>query len=176
MMGGDCRFLAPERVLDWAERARPGDTLTYGSGDRLSPQAVEAVRRLAEADFVDLVRKRRDGKWIYIAQRRSRAFDAARLDYRPSRGAVRPSGKMRGRSVERALLRILTRAARLGLPCPGNAALAVMLGLPGAVSASYRMRRLVAAGLIAVEQADPARPRVVTICATGARTASGEAR
>lgn len=164
-------FLTAERVMDWAESARPGETLTYASGDHAPAEALAAARRLADAELVDLVGKRRDGKWIYIAQRRSRAFDAGRIDYRPSRGAVRPSEKSRARAVDRALLRLLSRTARLGLVCPGNAALAVMLGLSGALAASYRMRRLVAAGVIAVEHADPTRPRIVTILATGARTA-----
>ena len=44
-------FLTAERVMDWAESARPGETLTYASGDHAPAEALAAARRLADAEL-----------------------------------------------------------------------------------------------------------------------------
>lgn len=175
--GGDGRFMDGQRVMDWAQRARPGETLTYCVAERLVPQAAAIPRALAEAGVVDLVSKRRGKGWVFIAQRRTARFVDPSVPRRmPSRGAVRPSPLAVGRASERALLRILVRCARAGATCPSNATLARMTGLSGKLSVSYRLRRLVAAGRIVIEQPHPWGPRVVTIVASGVATARMEAR
>lgn len=69
----------------------------------------------------------------------------------------------------RLVLGMLTEAAARGEPCPGNRALADALGLRGANAATSRVSALERAGHITVERLPAA--RIVTITATGARTA-----
>ncbi|MBM3927377.1 MAG: hypothetical protein FJ335_02815 [Sphingomonadales bacterium] len=78
-------------------------------------------------------------------------------------------------SPEGRILRALTDAARGGRPCPSNLALARRAGLQGRICASYRVRKLVRAGLITVEMTGPEQQRVVTIVASGLSTAGAVA-
>ncbi|MPT48275.1 MAG: hypothetical protein E2598_07605 [Sphingobium sp.] len=170
----DCQFQPADRVLAWAEKAAKGETLAYARAyDRAPDDALVMPRSLSDAGLVELVRRRRDGHWAYIAQRTAMPFDPARINRRASRGCVRLAGRGSAQAMDRALMRILGRCVRLEQPCPSNAALAVMLGLTGEIAASYRMRRLVAQGLIEVEQPDPRAGRIITILSSGARTAPG---
>lgn len=155
----------------WCEGAQPGESITYCRGARLSADAAVVPVEMARVGVVELVQRRlSSGDLAYIAQRRSDAFvrpgDAGRVRRRVSSPGTSPAR----RAVERQLYRMLVRTANHHLPCPDNGAIARLLGLRDALAASYRMRRLVAAGLIVVEQGAPGARRVVTIVASGART------
>ena len=86
----------------------------------------------------------------------------------PLSHAGRPRrGRTRKRLIRKTSLSMvfdmLVRAARRGEPCPTNDELAAACRLSGKMAASYRMRRLVADGQIAVEDHSPFGRRVVTI-------------
>lgn len=160
-----------DQLHSWAARARPGEDVVYDTGIRPGEAIGAAVRNLHDSGLVTMTAKRVDGQFRFIAQRLA--------DPRPSQRAARvPEHRGRfalravkgRRTVERLIYRLLVEAARRGLPCPTNAEIAIRVGLSGAVAASYRMRRLVAAGRIAVEEPSPLERRVVTIMATGKRT------
>ncbi len=63
----------------------------------------------------------------------------------------------------------LVRAASEGVRCPGNDELALVAGFHGSATSSASLKRLEAAGKIAVERGNCS--RVVTIIATGKKTA-----
>lgn len=162
--------MRPEQLHSWAARARPGDDVVYDEGARPGADIGAAVRGLHDAGLVTMTSKRVDGRLRFIAQRLADPAAAGR-EHRgaPHRGrfAKRATGR---RCAERLIYKLLVEAARRGAPCPTNAELAARVGLSGAVAASYRMRRLVAAGDIAVEEPSPLERRVVTIMATGKQT------
>lgn len=163
--------LGVDRLMAWARSAQPGEDVIYATGDRPSEPVRGAVRALARAGVVAPVQVRRETGFAFIAQRTAAPIERLAAPRRsPSRGVARAPAGMAGRASERALYRLLVRRASTGLACPTDSALAAMLGLPGRLSASYRLRRLVAAGLIAIEHPHPWGPRIVTICATGKRT------
>lgn len=162
--------LGVDRLMAWARAAQPGEDVIYATGDRPSEPVRGAVRALAAAGIVAPVTVRREAGFAFIAQRTAATIDRLGAPRRsPSRGVAGMAG-MAGRASERALYRLLVRRASAGLACPTDSALAAQLGLPGRLSASYRLRRLVAAGLITIEHPHPWGPRIVTICATGKRT------
>lgn len=162
--------MRPEQLQSWAERARPGEDVVYSTGIRPGEQVGALARALCESGVVALTSKRVEGGLRFIAQRRP--------DPRPSMLRARmatPRGRFTlaaddAKATTRMVLRLLTRAANRGEPCPTNGELARALGLKDAVAASYRVRRLVKDGKIAVEEPSPLERRVVTIIATGNST------
>ena len=151
----------------WLQKAAAGDRIDYAGGPSLPHgfPVVAEVRRAIDAGLVLSHHLRGDGGHVYAAVRRA---DPSR----PARGAGRPIAG----SVAARMLSILEKAAQATRPCPTNAVLAVALNLRNSEQARYIFGRLVDAGLIAVENRGPKQRRIVTILATGARTASGEAR
>lgn len=147
----------------WIGRAAAGDSVVYASGDP-SRAMLAAARAAGAAGLVVLNFTRapvsREGR--YVATRTAVPAVPIAAPHAPLRTS--PEGR---------ILRALTEAARAGRPCPSNLALARRAGLQGRVCASYRVRKLVRAGLIAVDMVGPDRQRVVTIAATGLMTAGG---
>ncbi|MEV4934584.1 winged helix-turn-helix domain-containing protein [Sphingobium sp. LSP13-1-1.1] len=161
------QMMKPDQFASWVARAAPGDDVVYSMGDRPEKAIGEAVRALHEQGLVALTSKRGANGFRFIAQRLP--------DPKPVRGPEHRGRyarrEIKGRyTAERMILKILSAAAEKGQPCPTNAELARRVGLSGAVSASYRMRRLVAAGKIVVEEPSPLERRLVTIVATGKQT------
>lgn len=166
--------LKPEQLINWAERARPGENVAYFTGTRPG----DAVRAVASAlhsqGLVTMTTKRAtDGATRHILQRLaaprpSKLRALARIN--PGRFQSRADG---AKCTTKAVLRLLTRAANRGQACPTNAELARALGLKDAVAASYRVRRLVRENKIRVEEPGPTERRVVTIVATGKSTVRG---
>ncbi|MDZ7894200.1 MAG: hypothetical protein U5M50_04080 [Sphingobium sp.] len=167
--------LTPEALTAWAVRAAPGDTAVYCRAP-VSPAADIAAHALTlrEAGLITLTRKREGKDFRFIAQR-LRVDPAAVAPRLVNRGQFgqrvgRDCGSATRRASENAIYRALVRAANRGEPCPTNAELARWAGLSGAVAASYRVRRLVAAGRIAIWEPSPVERRVVTIIASGKAT------
>jgi hypothetical protein len=166
-------MLSPEQFQNWAARAARGEDVVYAIGERPDPAIAPVARQLAEAGVVALTSRRAGNGFRFIAQRLP--------DPRPSQMRARtPVNRGRfvlsahdGKMTTRAVLRVLAQAANRGLPCPTNAELARRVGLNGPVAASYRVRRLVQAGLIVVDEPSPVERRVVTIVATGKSTVRG---
>ena len=73
-------------------------------------------------------------------------------------------------SAEGRLLAVLSRRANLGLPCPTMPQLAAEAGIGDGNAGTYRFGKLLALGKI--REVKMAEGRVVTIVATGARTAA----
>ncbi|AMK19353.1 hypothetical protein K663_14875 [Sphingobium sp. MI1205] len=158
--------LSPDQFEAWVARAVPGEDVVYCTGLRPSEAIGAAVRALHERGLVTMTTKRADEGFRFIAQRLP--DPPRRVPERRGRFVRR---EIRGRyTAERMILKILVTAADKGHPCPTNGELARRVGLAGAASASYRMRRLVAAGKIAIEEPSPLERRVVTIAATGKQT------
>lgn len=163
-------MMKPDQFDRWVKNAAPGDDVVYATGARPAEGIGAVVRSLHEQGLVAMTSKRGDDGFRFIAQRLP--------DPRPSQVRARkPVNRGRftlaandGKMTTRAVLRILTQAASKGLPCPTNAELAKRVGLNGAVAASYRVRRLVQAGAIVVEEPSPLERRVVTIVASGKKT------
>lgn len=154
-------------VRDWARHARPGDEFIYHKGAYLlqSLPAVEVVRELQGQGLI-LLYQRRVGpsKFDYCARRR------AAPERRPSScHSIDQSGLDGDR---RALLKVLTRIAKAGRPCPSNHDLAEMVGLNDRHSVRYRMISLMQSGHIEIIS-PPDGSRVIVILATGDRTAAG---
>lgn len=162
--------MEPDSFRAWVERAAPGDDVVYCVGARPSEAIGAAVRAMSVKGLVLTTSRRKDGQLRHIAVRL--ADRPAPVRARPSahRGRFVPREDAGRRAVERAIMRLLTDAARRGAPCPTNKEIAQHAGLSGAVAASYRVRRLVQAGKIIVEEPSPIERRVVTILATGKST------
>lgn len=169
MMAGGDRAVAESVTLDgpgiveWARRAQAGDMAVYAHGD-IPPRPVAAVAyTLHEQGLVDLTRRREaSGVWSFIVQRRAKAFGHA-----PNRRSARHYGRA---TAEAVILRMIREAIRLRQPCPTNAEFAAAAGLSGRVAASYRLRRLVAAGKINLLDYGPFEHRVAVLVETGQAT------
>lgn len=167
MMSG---MMTADQLRDWVARAMPGEDVAYATGERPDRSIAPFAAQLREAGLVALTAKRVGREFRFIAQRRAGSIERLAPVRRFNRGQYRERGQ---RTSETMILRALNRAADRGLPCPTNAELARVAGLSGAIAASYRMRRLVAAGKIRVEEPSPLERRVVTIVATGKTTVRG---
>jgi hypothetical protein len=149
-----------EEFLAFARRAKPGEPMVYGRGEAPSREAVRAMQDLVEAGVLHPVRKREGDSWLFLVQRGHGDLAGLRRST-GRRGAVRRR-RMKKTSLT-MVLDCLTRAARRSEPCPTNDELAARCGLSGKLAASYRVRRLVAAGKIALVDHSPYGRRVVTI-------------
>lgn len=148
---------AGDDIAAFAARAQAGEQMVYGRGERPPREVVRAMAPLVEAGILSPVSKREAGGHLFMVQRTSMAFGARG----PSRGRVRR--RRITKSSFSLVLDCIVQAARRGMPCPTNDELAARCGLSGKVAASYRVRRLVATGRIAVEDRSPLGRRVVTI-------------
>lgn len=150
-------------ILEWVRRAQAGDAVVYARGETIS-RAVSAVAvRMSDQGLVDLTRRREGRGWQFLMQRRAKPFALA---------ADRRRGRNYGRtSAETAILRMISDAIRYRRPCPTNAEIAAEAGLSGGLAASYRLRKLVAAGKIALIDNGPRERRVAVLIATGQATA-----
>ncbi|VWX56695.1 conserved hypothetical protein [Sphingorhabdus sp. 109] len=150
-----------EDLMGWAERARPGDTIAYAR-DHITPSLAAQTRPMIDAGIIIPLFTRDRGEGVYLAKRGEGRI--ARVKRRQAQ--VRNDGRFRRkprRSIEGVLLRILRHAASHNRPCPTNRELARACNLSDDKSASYRMRCLVKAGYIAVEDHSPFGRRVITI-------------
>lgn len=145
-------------------RAMSGERFVYCS----APEPIRgegwqhAGKLSADGLIVTSTERRQGGGWNYLAIRTAKKLKeqmAART------GSMDPALE--------AILRALKRAANFEKPCPTDSALAELAGLQTRDQAQWRIRKLVADGLIqstvAYEGGVPF--RVVTITATGKRTA-----
>lgn len=167
-------FMGGDDLQGWVRGATPGASVCLGVASSVPAATQPALRALTDAELIDIVRKRvGDGRYCFEVQRRSRRYVAPLVQKAPQR----PRGGMHARragTVERRVLKLLLTAAAKGLPCPTNAAIARAVGLSDGIAASYRLRRLVARGLIRVAVPDdPRLHRVVTIVANGQSTKGG---
>ena len=149
----------------WAAQARLRERTIYGEGERPRQAVARAAVRLIDAGQIVTMRRRMpSGAFLFIAEKRGGVG--------PSRSAVRRARPFaaRGRSAETIILRLIRDCVRVGAPCPTNAEFARRAGLSGAVSASYRLRRLVAAGKLKLDDFGPFERRVATVLPDGGST------
>lgn len=153
-------------LVAWLDAAKPGARFVYAEGAGL-PRASATIALVREAQgkgTVDLV-QRRNGRTIeYLAVRRAGGVMSCEMAA-PARRATDNDD-----AADEAVWREVKRAVSLQWPCPTNAELAKRAGLPDAAAASYRLRKLVTAGKIAIEDHGPNRHRTLTIVATGRST------
>lgn len=166
-------FMGGDDLQDWARSASPGAAVCLGVASGVPAATQPALRALTDAGLIDIARRRvGEDRYSFEVQRRSRRYVAP-----VQKAPARPRGGMHARragTVERRVLKLLLTAAAKGLPCPTNASIARAVGLPDAIAASYRLRRLTARGLIRVTVPDdPRLHRVVTIVASGKATKGG---
>lgn len=145
--------------IDRIARAAPGETFEYGRGNNPPRELVQAMRPYVDAGVLHPTQKRVAGEMRFLVQRGRGDFAQAARG--PRRGAVRRR-RVR-KSTLTLVLECLVRAVRREQACPTNEEIAAACGLTGKLAASYRVRRLVAAGKIAVVDHSPWGRRVVTI-------------
>jgi len=150
-----------EELMGWAERARPGDTIAYAR-DHITPALAAQTRPMIDAGIIIPLFTRDRGEGVYLAKRGEGRIARMKRRQAQMKNDGRFARKPR-RSIEGVLLRILRHAASQKRPCPTNRELARACKLSDDKSASYRMRRLVKAGYISVEDHSPFGRRVVTI-------------
>lgn len=136
-------------IRAFVETASPGDVMIYARGAAL-PRAAETasvVRSLADQGVVVANLRRGSGGCEYLIRKRATSN--------------RPRTPRRGFGLgplELAVLRLLKRYARTGRCLPTNRMIAAKCGCKNLHDASWRIRKLVAGGLIAVEiEADGSR-------------------
>lgn len=148
-------------IVDWVSNAAAGDAVVYARGDAPPRQAAAVARLMQDQGLIDLTRRRETtGRFQFIIQRRAKPFAA------PTTRARRFARS----SAETAILRMIRAAIRLRQPCPTNAEFAAGAGLSGRLAASYRLRRLVAAGTINLLDYGPFEHRVAVLVETGQAT------
>lgn len=171
MFAAGMAVMKPDQFRNWVERAKPGEDVVYAEGVRPADLIGGFVRSQADAGLVTMTSKRVDGRLRFIAQRLPDPRPSERIARGPQHRGRFAKRQVKGRrTAERLIYKLLCEAARCNRPCPTNSELAARVGLSGAVAASYRVRRLVAAGDIIVEEPSPLERRVVTIVATGKQT------
>lgn len=143
-------------VEHWVASADVGAELVYAWG--LSPPRDRAAwvraRELFDEGEVRLHDRRRpsgDREWFMVKRAMLVGMEAAPLVAEPQ-----------AETEEMAVLRILRRHVRLGLPCPTNAEIGRQIELTAA-QVAYRIRLLRAARLILMEDNGPGMRRVCTI-------------
>lgn len=137
------QFLAePGAVRAFVAAAAPGETMLYARAASL-PRGAETpsiVRQFAEGGQVTAHLRRSDEGCEYVIRRR--AETVRRVTPRRGNGLG---------PLERAVLRLLKRYARTGKPIPSNRSIAARCGCKSRLDASWRIRKLVAADIIAIE-------------------------
>lgn len=160
--------IAADALQRWADAAQAGDRIAYAHGPEpwRGHATFVLAGALAAAGMVTLFQPRRPGSAIFdfIAERRAADVPPHAIETQ-LRATLDPE--------EDRVFALLRNLAAIGHSCPTDEAIAKRLGLSGADAASYRMRKLRAAGLIRVENRGPLKPRVVTIVADGRQTAKG---
>ncbi|TXC73941.1 hypothetical protein FSZ31_04260 [Sphingorhabdus soli] len=157
----------------WCAAAQAGDVLVYAHGPVLPRTAavVTLAREYADAGLVTLSSQRvaKGFEWNAV---RSRVRAVRDISDRRAEDALAALSPPEEGSVDDIILRALKRAANFNAPCPSNADLARLARLDTPVAASDVIKRLKKRGAITVLV--PAMGgRVVTIAATGKRTAQG---
>jgi hypothetical protein len=152
-------------ILEWVRKAQAGDCAVYARGETLTRPVSAMAARMQSQGLVDLTRRRDPGdrrKWQFLIQRRAKAYAPA---------ADRRRGRNFGRaSAETVILRMIREAIRLRQPCPTNQEFADGAGLSGRIAASYRLRKLVADGKIALVDHGPDERRVAVMMDSGLST------
>ncbi|WP_230781551.1 hypothetical protein [Sphingomonas sp. Leaf37] len=151
-------------VEHWVASAEVGAELVYAWG--LSPPRDRAAwvraRELFEEGEVRLHDRRRptnDREWYMVKRAMMVGGDAAPVIADPV-----------AETEEAAVLRILRRHVRLGLPCGTNAEIGRQVEMTAA-QVAYRIRLLRAARLISMEERGPGERRICTI--SGRSTPAG---
>jgi hypothetical protein len=156
-----------ERIDAWLSIATPGSEFLYATRATLPPGCKPAayLRTLAAAGEIDLFQRCCAGGGLknYVARRKA-----------PEQKPEAPASSTRAERPERAddVLAMLRTVARRGLPCPTDAAIARHLNLRRPSEAAALLSDLADVGEILLERVSRPYQRVVTIVATGKRTAS----
>ncbi len=165
-----------QALCEWLTQARPGEEVHYATGPVLDwehPTAALVNEWIGDGEVIAFQRRGKDGNLTYCARRRDPA--ACLSDERVKRLSRDAEFEA---TAEGHVFLLLVRCANMGLPCPSNREIAMHCGLRDAEAARYRFNNLVEAKRIAVRQKSTFAGRVVTIVATGRKTAEtkGSAR
>lgn len=154
----------------WLASAEPGEELVFVDGFSIphhAPAWKESIRLVEDGEI--RVHYRR------VNGRRGQHFMVRRVPEIVAAPVAAPAAAADDDDLSARVLRAIRRCVNFTRPCPSNAELARECGLPNAAAASYRLRCLVATGIISIEDCGPMRPRIVTIVGTGKSTARGVA-
>lgn len=152
-------------VAGWFAAAAPGDTLRYACGPFLVQGQTSAFVRDKGLDgLAHPTQTRRDDCVGFDFKVRKLADAVA-----PAKPPAEPDAALE------AIFAIVERAAERERPCPSDTELARAAGLATRAQAAWRMTQLREAGRIASEKVTgrAGAERIVTIVATGKRTARG---
>jgi hypothetical protein len=155
---GQTLYADPAQMRAWIDRAAPGHAMVYAAGPGLDggrhPAAVLA-RGWQSEGLASLhgPNSEKFGQGRFVAVKRKADGGAPDPAGQAAAGARHGSrGALDARS--RAVLAVLIGAALRGEACPGYRRLAREAGLRDAQAARYRLKKLVRAGLVTVEDMD----------------------
>lgn len=168
-------MIAAADLEAWLAGAATGDEIVYATGPTLplESETVLLSRALIAEGVVTPFQRRNAatrGLEYVLRKRVADPNPPAPVRHVPPRGDD---------DLDARVLREISRAANMGLVCPSNMELARACGLfgrggqPDADAASYRFRKLIAAGAIRSEDMGPNKRRIVTIVASGQKTVAG---
>lgn len=156
--GGTGSVMMVAGVVAWVKAAAKGEELVYGIGHLPAwSKAPRVVRDLDDRGIVVAFHDVAQSPKHYVIRRTGAPYSEAPVPLRVARD-VPPRDR-----EEAALLRLLTREARAGRPCPCNRELAELLHLKNGDRASYLLKCLAAGGFIRNEPAAVPPGRIITI-------------
>lgn len=160
-------FASPDQLAAFARMAKPGQRQSIGTGSALPAATSRLCTELTDAGVLTPLRRREGDHFRFLVERGHAAIPKhlgsehhARRQKRGTRGRFKREPR---RSADSMVFRLIRCAAVHGRPCPTNDEIARLCHLSGRQSASYRMRRLVEAGKIALVDHGPLERRVATV-------------
>ncbi|ARR54571.1 hypothetical protein HY78_14595 [Rhizorhabdus wittichii DC-6] len=156
--GGTGSVMMVAAVIAWVKAAERDDELVYGIGHLPAwSKAPRAVRDLDTRGIVFAFHDVTESPKHYVIRRLGTPYSDPPIPLRVARDAP-PRDR-----EEAALLRLLTREAKAGRPCPSNRELAELLHLKNGDRASYLLKCLAGGGFIRNELTGFPPGRIITI-------------
>jgi len=152
-----------------ATKGKPGASFWYARGPALDPgNAVVKLAAQLQREGKAELHIQRNGVPVYVIKRPGAKVAPAPAAPGERRLRLDPEFEESGQG---RMLRLLSRCANFGLPCPSYQELADQLALRDRFEARRLFDKLRESGRIETRTPDQGQTRVVTIVATGKRTA-----
>jgi len=153
-------------LSEWLADTSGSPSIVYAQG--LVPPRTLAVWQMAQeymrCGLVELAARKVDGGWHWVAQRkRNLPKSSAAPVATPAPDAVTTNGD----TVGEAILKLVKRAANLGLACPSLAGMAKAGELKDAHAARYQLQKLVDRGFLRVDNLSDGKRRIFVLGPTG---------